>query len=228
MSTIFQVEQIKNRIDSIKSPNKKLTNGLYTRMDSGYIVVGKDFFDKRVRDQTDTVNAVSKLLSSKNVNNSAATGLSYSKVAGDLLNTFLSDGLVIKDHDFRDLIFIDFMKNMSGMTFSDFLNIQTENMTIMPIHTRYLMETYNYLVFGRVREVNNFTWLSLITDTDSGTSTTTFKLKQFINELDKNTLTALGGGHKLVSNWLKRENGIVDLLYFNKLVFGISDARGAL
>lgn len=228
MSTIFQVEQIKNILGALSSPSKKLTDGLYASMDSGYKVLNKPFFERRSRSNNDTADEIKNIITSRSVADAPRDGLRYSKVASDLMDTYLSNNKVIHDNEFRDMIFIDFMKNMSGMSFNDFVNIQTQNINLMPVHVKYLIETYEYLVMNKQRQVNNFTWLSLIRDMNSDTSNSAYKVKQYFNEQDTKKLIGLSGGENLVSIWISKDDGVVDLLYFNKLVFGISDAKGAL
>lgn len=228
MSTIFQVEQIKNLLGAISTTSRKLSSGIYVSMDSGYKVLNKPFFEKRSRSKSDTATEIKNIITSKSALDAPRDGLSYSKVASDLMDTYLSNNKVIHDNEFRDMLFIDFMKNMSGMTFNDFVNIQTQNINLMPTHVKYLIETYEYLVMNKPRQVNNFTWLSLIRDVNTDTSNSAYKVKLYFNEQDNNKIRNLSGGENLVTKWLCKDDGVVDLLYFNKLVFGISDAKGAL
>ncbi len=228
MSTIFQVEQIKNILGAISAPAKKLSDSGIADMDSGYRVLNKPFFETHTRSKNETMNDVRNILTSRSVNDAPRAGLRYSKSTSDIMDAYLSNNKIINDSDFRDMLFIDFMRNMSGMTFSDFVEMQTKNTNLMPVHVRYLIETFKYLTMGEGRQVNNFTWLSLIKDINTDTSNSADKIKQYFNQCDKVLLNSLGSREVLVINWIARDDGVVDLLFFNKLVFGISDAKGAL
>ncbi len=219
MSTFMQMQILSNILENSNPAIIKAVDGNDINMDSGYRVLNNHKFSRRVLiDNQDDV--IKKLSISKNLTEETE-GLGYSSITTELFDYYKKDSNIVGNFEFRESLFVNFIENMAGATFHELAMNQLENVYLTQTHVDYLIETFHYLFLDRARQVNNNSWITILYHRKAQPLKAYEKLADFFRfqvMLDPKKDRA----PELVRRWMIKDGGVVDLLFFNKLVFGLT------
>jgi hypothetical protein len=148
-------------------------------------------------------------------------GLSYSQQATSLFNMYTYNEAVIRNFDYREEVYTDFKKNLGHPTLYLLLEAQLHNNFLTTTHVAYLKETLEF-VSGLMdrREVSNDTWSTLL-----------YHYKGDFVKGHRDLKVLLDGNKypiihldvpRLISLWVSTSSSVADLVWFNRLVWGMT------
>ncbi len=146
-------------------------------------------------------------------------GLYYSVNTTTLFEIYYNDFEAMRNFDFREQVYKNFIDNLGYPTMHSFVTAQLENNYITPSHMAYIKETLD-LLSGNIdrRKVSNESWSSLLYHNRGNYIQARTDIRDL---LQQNTYEVLKRPYwELISIWLNTAASITDLIWFNKLVWG--------
>jgi hypothetical protein len=227
MSTMMQyltkAGQFNNDITSGSSPvvmtDEIIKAGKIINMCSGFSVYhDNDFLELEPSDsQADQARA---LTLSKTVA-MVTYGLSYSQKTTTLFNMYNTNSEVVRNFDYREEVYTDFKRNLGHPNLVLLLEAQLHNNFLTTTHVAYLKETLEFISgYTDHRPVSNETWSTLLYHYNGDFVRGHADLKGILDKRRYPVIEAPVEG--LIALWVSTSASISDLIWFNRLVWGMT------
>ena len=203
-----------NGVQYLKDPNDNkvidLASGFSTYHNNDFMLTEKN------DSQVDAARALtlSKTIAQETEN------LSYNFEATTLFQLYYNNYSLLKDFEFREEVFKSLLNNFGfSKGLYHLVDAQRFNNFITPSHVSYLKETLDLLSgFIPARQVSNESWSSLLYHDVGDFSKGKSDIKKLLSNNSYKILQL--HNHEIVPIWLNARNGMEDLIWFNKLVWG--------
>jgi hypothetical protein len=151
----------------------------------------------------------------------------YDPEVTDIFESWCADVNLMKNFEFRERILKAAMKLFKSTTLYLWSKHQGDKPTVSAMHGVFIMQTLEYLVLGKEREINVLQWCRLLETGNSVNHTQVNPDTHFRQYKPKNdiTLDILSDNIKCVRHWVSQPDGYVDLLATLYAIFGRRDSH---
>ena len=137
-----------------------------------------------------------------------------------LYNAWTSDNTRLKDFDFRERVLTAAFRAFGVRSLRTWVEAQQRKPKYSLMHQRYLLETLEFIYFGKTRALKTLQWVALLSASDETNSVQT-DLTPYFGPQD----SLVGGGRSvamcdIIQAWCSRPGGFEDLMVSLYVIFG--------